>query len=89
MAMGLSTLSKPDIGKGLKRRPSILWDEGERISIMARSQRLHRRPNTFAQTTFAIVRFSLATLRRTIHTDKPTSQALHPIQVRHRQPRRM
>jgi len=35
---------------------------------MARSQRLHQRPNTFAQTTFAIVRFSLATLRRTIHT---------------------
>jgi hypothetical protein len=36
---------------------------------MARSQQLHQRPNTFAQTTFAIVRFSLATLRRTIHTD--------------------
>ena len=37
---------------------------------MARSQRLHPRPNTFAQTTFAIVRFSLATLRRTIHSGK-------------------
>jgi hypothetical protein len=41
---------------------------------MARSQRLHQRPNTFAQTTFAIVRFSLATLRRTIHTDNPIYQ---------------
>ena len=40
------------------------------ISIMARSQRLHPRPNTFAQTRLAIARFSLATLRRTIHTDK-------------------
>jgi hypothetical protein len=43
---------------------------------MARSQRLHQRPNTFAQTTFAIVRFSLATLRRTIHTGNLVYQAL-------------
>src|ERR1700730_18681939 len=50
MAMGLShALETRDRRRSIRGRP-LYEDESERISIMARSQRLHSRPNTLAQT---------------------------------------
>jgi len=50
MAMGLShTFETRNRKRSLPGRP-VYEDESERISIMARSHWLHRRPNTLAQT---------------------------------------
>jgi hypothetical protein len=50
MAMGLShALETRYRRRSIRGRP-LYEDESERTSIMARSQRLHSRPNTLAQT---------------------------------------
>jgi hypothetical protein len=74
MAMGLSHALETRYRKRSHRGRPVYEDEGERISIMARvadstEGRIHwRRPT-------AIEHFPLATLRRTIHSDKRTHQA--------------
>ena len=50
MAMGLSHAFETRYRKRSLRGRPVYEDESERISIMARSQRLHSRPNTLAQT---------------------------------------
>src|ERR1019366_5580981 len=72
------TLSKPDIGKGLHQTVHIIrtrasgYPSWPGVSDSTQGRIHWRRPS-------AIVRFSIATLRRTIHTEKTVSRELVPV----------